>query len=247
MLNWMEIWNNKNVRDFVIKKDSPEKTFMGLKNAMGVNKIGGGEISYKDFFDQFVINYREMTFSAEEQYIPKSFFDVGCGTGGYLYLLSEMKKGYELGGIDYSEPFIRIASKVLGGRVKELSCGEAIHINTDVTYDHVFSRSIFQYFVDQNYAEIVINKMIDKAKHSVGIFDIHDFAKKNAFIAYRKSTIEDYEKKYDDSSHMFYDKEFFLKIAEKRNCGIKFSKAIIQNYWNAPFTYDVYFYKNENE
>lgn len=42
MLNWMEIWNNKNVRDFVIKKDSPEKTFMELKNAMGVNKIGGG-------------------------------------------------------------------------------------------------------------------------------------------------------------------------------------------------------------
>ncbi|MCR4648835.1 MAG: hypothetical protein K5776_07130, partial [Lachnospiraceae bacterium] len=72
----------------------------------------------------------------------------------------------------------------------------------------------------------------------------HDLAKKEDFIAYRRSTIEDYDKKYAGINHMFYSKAFFAEIAEKNNCSVKFSKTPIKNYWNSPYTYDVYFFKN---
>lgn len=94
------------------------------------------------------------------------------------------------------------------------------------------------------YATSVVNRMLAKAKFSVGIFDVHDLSKKEEFISFRKSVISDFEKKYDSDSHLFYERSFFEKIAEEQRCKVEFSRTSLPNYWNADFTYDVYFYKN---
>lgn len=243
MNSWKSIWNDRSADDFSPDGKTPEEVFMRLKHAMGISRIGKtGEITYKDFFDQFMKNYNGLIASPNGNFRPKSFFDVGCGTGGYLYLLSRIDGEYVLGGVDYSEPFVRIAARVLPG-LREMSCGEANQIDASAQYDCVYSRSIFQYFPDRTYARTVVDKMLRKARHSVGIFDVHDLSKRDDFIAYRRQSIPDYEKKYDDNSHLFYAKEFFEDIAGESGCEIKFSAAALPNYWNAAFTYDVYFYK----
>lgn len=41
---------------------------------------------------------------------------------------------------------------------------------------------------------------------------IHDSTKKDAFIAYRKNIIEDYEERYKDLPKFFYEKAFFWNL-----------------------------------
>lgn len=243
MNDWRNVWNNKATAGFILEDENPEIVFMELKRAMGVSKIGDKEtISYKDFYNQFMDLYKELTIFNDTTFKPKSFFDVGCGTGGYLYLLSKLNSDFVLGGIDYSLPFIKIASQILP-KAKELFCGDATQINLDTQYDCVYSRSIFQYFPDKMYAKSVLDKMLSKARYSVGVFDIHDLSKKDDFLSYRKSIITDYDTKYDDNSHLFFDRDFFSMIAEEKKCKIKFSRISLPNYWNSAFTYDVFFYK----
>ena len=241
---WKSIWNKKTAENYSINMNSTKDIFLSLKYAMGVGKIGsGGTITFEDFYNQFLINLKELSFSLDSDFTPNSFFDLGCGTGCYLYLLETINKSYILGGSDYSEPFINLAKKTLPS-IEDLTYSDAADLDTEKKYDCVFSRSIFQYFPNESYAEEVVNRMIQKSNHSVGLFYIHDLAKKEEFIAYRRSTIEDYDKKYAGINHMFYSKNFFAEIAEQNNCSVKFSKTPIKNYWNSPYTYDVYFFKN---
>ena len=243
MNNWKDIWNNRKREEISIDNDNPENVFMELKHKMGISQIDKkDEIVYKDFYNQFMEYYYNLINNLDEKEKPWSFYDVGCGTGGYLYLLNQIDSDYSLGGIDFSEPFVNITKQVLPN-LREISCGDASSINTDIMYDCVYSRSIFQYFPDLSYAETVVRKMINKARYSIGIFDVHDISKREAFIKYRRNSIKDYEKNYDDNSHLFFEKSFFMKIAKEYNCEINFSKAKLPNYWNDEFTYDVYLYK----
>ncbi len=162
-----------------------------------------------------------------------------------MYLISTLSPDYEIGGVDYSKPLIDVASEAMPF-AKELYCGEAASLDTSIKYSCVYSRSVFQYFPDEQYAESVINSMIEKATYSIGLLDIHNIAKKEEFIEYRRKTIENFDKKYNELNHMFYSKQFFLDIADKHNCWIKFSKSGLSNYWNDPFTFDVYLYKTTN-
>ena len=158
--------------------NSTKDIFLSLKYAMGVGKIGsGGTITFEDFYNQFLINLKELSFSLDSDFTPNSFFDLGCGTGCYLYLLETINKSYILGGSDYSEPFINLAKKTLPS-IEDLTYSDAADLDTEKKYDCVFSRSIFQYFPNESYAEEVVNRMIQKSNHSVGLFDNHDLAKK---------------------------------------------------------------------
>lgn len=65
---------------------SVEEGFFKLKQWMGVTKIEGDGPSMDDYISQFEMNLKEMSFSLEQDYVPQSFFDVGCGTGSYLFL-----------------------------------------------------------------------------------------------------------------------------------------------------------------
>ncbi|MBQ9334653.1 MAG: class I SAM-dependent methyltransferase [Lachnospiraceae bacterium] len=243
---WKSIWSKSTVLDDIKLSGEEDfaEVFMELKAFTDPNYHGGypSLSRFNAFVDQFNIFLRELSFSTDPEYQPKSFFDVGCSTGPYLYYLSTLNPEFRLGGMDYSEAYVEVARRYVQNAV-ELYSAEARDLKTDIKYDCVFSRSIFQYFDDLAYGEEVITRMIEKADHSVGIFDVHDLAKKEAFLNYRRSVVENYDEKYKDTQHLFYPKSMFIDIAERYDCDVKFAHCALPNYWNAAYTYDVYFYK----
>ena len=246
---WERIWNKSKASEYISKNEhlTDEEIFTELKLYTNPNYEGETKPKgvYEQFVNQFKVNLREMSFSATCEFKPESFFDVGCATAPYLFYLQSCNPSYKLGGVDYSQPFIEVAKRFINNPI-ELYCAEAIELNTDVKYDCVYSRSIFQYFADCNYGKRVTEKMIEKSNYSVGIFDVHDLAKKEGFLSYRRSKIENYDENNKDTPHLFYPKSMFIEIAEKLNCDVKFAHCYLQGYWNAPFTYDVYFYKRQD-
>lgn len=246
MNNWKKIWNEKGKNNAAISFDllSTEEGFSECKRLMGITILEGTGASYDGLLAQFKENLKEMTFSLDDNYEPESFFDVGCGSGSYLFLLSRLlhQKNLRLGGLDFSESLINIAKQAVGN-YNELYCSEAAELDTEIKYDVVFSRSIFQYFSDEEYARKTTEKMLEKAIHSIAILDVHDLKKRDKFIEYRRGIIKDYDKKYADIPHLFLSKEMFIDIAEKNNCSIKFAHSPLPNYWNSDFTYDIYMFK----
>lgn len=244
MNSWKTIWNNKKT-DGEFDSDSIEETFQYLKSLMGVASAEG--IGFSDFRDQFDSNLAKIG-GYSFDYKPQSYFEVGCGSGAYLYYLGRKNQKLTVGGIDYSEPLIEAAKNVLNSLkicIGELYCAEAIELDVDTKYDCVYSRSVFQYFPSAEYGLAVAEKMLQKARCCVGIFDLFDPQTKDDFLKYRRSVIEDYDVKYRETPHQFYQKESFLTLAQKNGCDVLFSRDPLKGYWNEPFVYDVYLYKRK--
>lgn len=178
---------------------------------------------------------------------PNTIFDVGCGCGANMYLFQN--DGISVGGMDYSSAQIEIAKrlfKTYGDNLiqpLELICAEAINIPTEIKYDSIVANSVFSYFKDEIYAENVLNKMFLKAKNSIGLIDLHDSEKRDAFEEYRKKTVKDYEVRYKDLHKLFYRRDFFYDWAMKNNLEIEFHNSQVEGYWNNEFVFDVYIYK----
>lgn len=151
--------------------------------------------------------------------------------------------GIEVGGIDYSEAEIEIAGEVLE-HPRELTCDEAVRTSSEIKYDAVLSNSVFSYFESYEYATKVLEIMHAKANYSIGIVDIHDADKKEAFIEYRKKIIEDYEERYRELPKFFYEKTFFLEFAEQHDMSIRFTKPRMLNYWNNDYVFNCFMTQN---
>ena len=107
----------------------------------------------------------------------QSVFEVGCGCGANLYMF--LHDGVQIGGLDYSQKLVSIMKHVISETdLLECYCDEAINLPTDIEYDSVLSNGVFHYFPDVKYAENVLEKMLKKARQSIGILDIHDIEKK---------------------------------------------------------------------
>lgn len=130
------------------------------------------------------------------------------------------------------------------GDTEELICDEAINLSASIKYDAILSNSVFSYFRDYDYALQVLKIMYSKANYSIGIIDIHDIKKQDAFVEFRKKTVENYEEKYKELPKLFYDKKFFLDFADKYNMDIKFKKSNMKGYWNNEFVYHCFLMKN---
>ena len=241
---WEKIWNEKGAIDDNENFEgmSAEAVFCRLKELMGITVFDGNGVTVNDFVVQFERNIREMIFSPVGNFEPQSFFDLGCGTGSYLFLLQKKFPCAKLGGADFSKGFIGTASRVIANPLELCDC-EASGIDTSLKYDVVYSRSIFQYFPDKAYAEKVVRLMLAKSNYSTAILDVHDIEKEQEFLDYRRSKVEDYDKKYSDTRHLFLPKEMFLKIAAENNCSVKFAHSHLPGYWNDRFTYDVYMFR----
>ena len=248
MNKWKQVWTKNKVEDYIklTGNESPEEIFVELKNFTGPNYHGGSfsQSTYDLFTAQFEVNLRELSFSTDPDFKPRTFFDVGCATGPYLYYLVTKHPGCRVGGVDLSESYVNTARRFIPDAI-ELYAANAAEINAEIKYDCVYSRSIFQYFNDLEYGREVTRRMIEKSDHSVGILDVHDLAKRDEFLAYRRFVVEDYDEKYKDTQHLFYPKDMFIDMAEQMDCDVKFAHCFIHGYWNAPFTYDVYFYKRK--
>ena len=124
-----------------------------------------------------------------------------------------------------------------------LLCVQAATIADESSVTNVPSNSVFEYFESDEYAEYVMEKMVKKASYSIGILDVHDSEKQGEYLEYRRSIISNYDEKYKGLDKKFFDKEFFVRFAEKNNLEIVFENTQIQGYWNNKFTFDTYMYK----
>lgn len=238
---WHDIWEKRNADENELNCKDKKRVFLELKRIAGWDATGD-MLAYEQFYNQYVETKNELEFCAVSQRRPiKSVYEVGCGCGANLYLFQE--DGIEVGGVDYSGAEIEIAKKVLRKPI-ELICDAAANISPEIKYDAVLSNSVFSYFEDYDYAQTVLELMYHKANYSIGIIDIHDATKKDAFIAYRKSIIEDYEERYKELPKFFYDKAFFLDFAEKHNMSIRFSRPGMVGYWNNDYVFDCFMIKD---
>ncbi|MFR4352679.1 MAG: class I SAM-dependent methyltransferase [Roseburia sp.] len=213
---------------------------MELKRSNGFDVVADG-LTYEAFLEQYKKTkaYLFPDPVAEKPGGNGSVYEVGCGSGANLFLFE--RDGIQCGGLDYSRGLVESAKKVL--HTTDLLCEEAIHLAVEPEYDAVLSNSVFSYFPDKAYAYEVLEKMYRKSRYSIGIIDIHDKEKEEAFTAYRKRTIADYEERYRNLPKLFYSKAFFEEFASVHDLKIRFTTSDIEGYWNNEFVFNCFMYR----
>ena len=144
-----------------------------------------------------------------------SLFDVGCGSGAFLYL--PYQNDVAVGGADYSESQIDFARVAMPNG--DFTVCEANAINTSIPFDVVISCAVFQYFGSLDYAREVIQRMCRKATRAVAILNIPDAATAEAAMNYRQTAFggqEAYEERYLGLDHQTYGREWSLTPSENR-------------------------------
>ena len=169
-----------------------------------------------------------------------SVYDVGCGAGANLYLMQ--REGIAVGGTDYAATLVETARRVLPG-ARELTCGEADAFDTSLKYDAALSNSVFSYFPSEDFAARVLTRMLKKTTGAIGLIDLHDAAKEEDFLAYRRATIPDYDERYKGLGKFFYHRRFFEDFARAHNLRIEFPAIEMEGYWNTPFVFNVFMYR----
>jgi len=157
----------------------------------------------------------------------KKVLEVGCGAGSSLKYVSEINKNLELNGFDYSESLIEVCKKNLNGNFFTCDINEEkwpfIEQNA---FDVVLSCGVFIYFNSYENATAAIQKSL-KLLNKDGILfitDISDLSKKDLALEIRKETHSTTKKFFskDDIQHLYYDKQFFLEIAQKNELKVHF-------------------------
>ena len=233
---WKRIWNQRENHLGSVDVSDRKAMFLEMKRMDGFDIADGG-IPYESLMEQYRFMEEKLCLQGGD-----SVFEVGCGCGANLYLLHE--EGFDVGGLDYSAALIEAMRKTFPEHVlKECICDEAIHLLTDERYHAVFANSVFSYFPDLSYAEEVLERMFAKTMRSIGILDIHDVKKQEAFIQYRMRNTPDYEERYRDLPKLFYSRTFFEDFASRHNMRVQFAETELDGYWNSGFVFDCYLYK----
>lgn len=236
--NWQSIWSSRSAQEDILRSGAPQKVFMELKQANGFDVVKDG-VSYESFLSQYRQMKEQLSRRLPEGEILHSVYEVGCGSGANLFLLE--REGIACGGIDYSPSLLRCAKQVL--RTADIRCNEACELPAAPKYDAVISVSVFGYFTDERYAETVLEKMSQKANRAVGVLELADMEKKEAYTAYRKQIIPNYEERYKGLPRLFYSKMFFENFARKHGLYVEFCPVNMPDYWNSQFYFDCYLYK----
>lgn len=236
--NWKRLWSNRCADKTILRGGDPEKIFMELKRSSGFDVVKD-QLTYQSFLGWYREMKENLSCRLPDGKAMQSVFEVGCGSGANLFLFEH--DGMTCGGIDYSPKMLESAKQVL--RTTDIRCGDASELPTEPVYDALISVSVFGYFTGLDYAEIVLEKMYRKARYSIGILDIADAEKENAYLAYRRQSIPDYEERYKGLPRLFFSKEFFTDFARAHDMEIEISPVNLKNYWNSQFYFDCYLYK----
>ena len=236
--NWRRIWEKRQLDDssFAACAGDAEALFVELKRCNGFD-VQGGKLSKEAMLGQYEMIREKLCEGAPRP--MTSVYEVGCGSGANLLLFA--RDGYRTGGVDYSSALIDIAKKVLD--TNDLLCDEARNMPETPVYDCLLSNSVFAYFQDLEYAEQVLEKMLRKTAYSIGLIDIYDETKQQAFLDYRRATVADYEKRYEGLPKLFYSRRFFTDFAAKHGLRIVFLPSTVEGYWNNDFIFNVFLYR----
>jgi len=233
MNNWQAIWNKREDNFNLEMQTDYKKIFEKLLLIDGFDLEGGLPI-------ESWLKYHEDLKTELDLKSGESVFEVGCGAGAQIFMFE--REGLKVGGLDYSEKLLSIQKKVLpDDKVIERICDEAKNLPTEIKYDAIFSTGVFIYFDSLDYAKIVLEKMLAKAKRRIGILDVYDAALKEECLAYRRKTIPNYDECYKNLDKLFIPKKFFEDFATENKLKIWFKKNELEGYGNSPFTYHCYF------
>ena len=225
MNNWKNIWDNRSYNENL-------STLQALIVADGFDS-GFGSFTEDDWL-KYINDVSSILGIVKGK---TSIYEVGCGSGAFLYPFYQ--HNHKVGGLDYSDVLLKMANTHMPN--SDFSLAEAITIDTNSKYDIIISNSVFHYFPTKDYAKNVIRKMLKKAKKSVVILDLNDNAKKEIAEGLRQGSMskEDYLKKYADLNQLYYDKEWFSKIALQNGYKIKIWDQKIDNYLNSSYRFNI--------
>ena len=230
---WREIWNRRKPVTGGLTGDW-EHIYLELKRLNGYDVMEGG-ISLDAWLELDAEIQQRLHLTHGDR-----VFEVGCGAGANLYLLQ--RAGITVGGTDYAEGLVAIARAVLPHAI-ELYAGEADAIDTTQKYDAVYANSLLHYLPNLGYAEHVLLRMLEKTTGAIGLIDVHDRDKEEAFHAYRRSVIPDYDARYKGLSNLFFPRSFFEDFARAHDLRIVFTPMQLRGYWNAPFVFNCFMYR----
>jgi ubiquinone/menaquinone biosynthesis C-methylase UbiE len=221
---WQKIWE---------KKGKLKDRNITLRKLISMNGFdsGAGKIGVENWKKYIEVVINELGIQKGD-----SIYEVGCGSGGFLYQF--YKRGNGVGGVDYSRSLIKIAKKIIRG---DFNVGEARKLNTKRKYDFVVANSVFQYFPDFDYALMVVSKMLDKANKGIGIFDVPNEHLKEKSERARRGSLKkgEYKRKYERLSHLYYDKIGFINWGKEHNYKVRIFNQNIKNYGNNHFRFNI--------
>lgn len=220
---WFEIWNKRTPPEV-------EDVLEGMIYADGFDS-GAGKIETDSWRDYVDFISKKIKIRKED-----TIFEVGCGSGAFLFLFYQ--GGHKVGGIDYSEPLIRMASDAM--KSMDFRVCEASDIDPHEKYDFVISNSVFHYFPDREYAEYVIQKMLKKARKAVAVLEVPDLKLKEEAERVRRAALSEgeYERKYEGLNHLYYDRDWFYHVCNKVNCRVTIFDQNITRYGNNKFRFN---------
>jgi len=148
----------------------------------------------------------------------ESIYEVGCGSGAFLYPLY-CEYGCRVGGVDLSPELVELANQTM--RDGKFSVGDAIVLDTKERYDHVFAHSVLQYFVPSVTEQVLVN-MVLKSNLTVSVLDIPNqlFLLEQEQLRERRLGQDNYRERYRSLKHTYYSKSFFRDFAERNNLHI---------------------------
>ncbi|WP_269615883.1 class I SAM-dependent methyltransferase [Prochlorococcus marinus] len=229
--NWKDIWSKK-----AIKSDKEIK----LSDLIKLNGFDTGVGSYSEKNWMMMVEDCIKKIKVENE---SCIFEIGCGSGAFLYAASKLKK-IQCQGIDYSESLIEIAKKVIpNGKFQVLEA-----IDTEIkeeSIDAVISHSVFQYFPNLNYAFKVIQKIIPSIKKggSICLMDLNDVEKKEIYHKDRSLNYESslqYEEAFKGLDHLFFSKRKLEDYLRKLGLNeISTFKHAYKNYGNSKYRFNI--------
>jgi cyclopropane fatty-acyl-phospholipid synthase-like methyltransferase len=158
-----------------------------------------------------------------------SVYEVGCGAGAFLLALHAVA-GVSTGGCDFSPNLVSAARRALpGGRFAVLEAGR---IAKRPRYDSVLSNSVFQYFPDLDYAALVLERMLVKARRSVAVLEVPNAHLREPAEAFRRQqlTPDVYSERYANLAHTYFEPEWFDERARGWGARCEIVPSLIPNY-----------------
>ncbi len=223
MQSWYAVWNQRS-------GDSGADPLQFLIELDGFDS-GAGRIDAQDWRAYARDICKRLRLGAGE-----SVYEVGCGAGAFLYALREL--GMQVGGLDYSSALIQHARAAMSDA--EFQHGEACHLEMLPRYDVVLANSVFHYFSDLQYAEEVLDRMLNKAERAVAILEVPDLSTRDEAERIRRDILSpaDYEKKYRGLEHQYYAREWFHRQAAKRGLSCQAFDQCISNYAQSSYRFN---------
>ena len=239
-MSWKNIWNKRTIKNLNVEnEDILTKLFILDGYDRDSNTMNN------ESFNQHINNIVNTLKLTKNDTV----FEVGCGAGAILYALKDKVK--LVGGCDQAKNLIKIAKKYLNDdsikpcifESEALNFNESIinPINNNNKYDHLISVSVFHYFPNMTYAQVVIDYMLKYANKSIGIYDIpnKDTKYKDVQNRINLSGGLEYYKKYNELPHLYYSQSFWNEIADFYNLKIDIIRQNISEYDNSNYRYNV--------